>query len=63
MWPFHRDSQAFKERLFLERLAQKANSAAAQGTTPVVLVGIRSNENDGRLIALFLQPFLQFETI
>ena len=60
---FHRDSQAFKERLLLERLAQKANSAGADGAAAVFFVGVSGNENDGRVIAPGLQPFLQFEAI
>src|SRR5215471_12627760 len=62
MW-LHRDRQAFEERLFLEGLAQKADSAGAHGAAAVFLVGVSGNENDGRVIALRLQPFLQFETI
>jgi hypothetical protein len=54
MWPFHRDSQAFKERLLLERLAQKANSAGAHSAAAVVLVGVSGNENDRRAITLRL---------
>src|SRR6516164_11827052 len=60
---FHRDSQAFKERLLLERLAQKANSAGAHGATAVFLIGVSGNENDGRVISPRLQPFLEFETV
>src|SRR6516164_2341171 len=61
--PFHRDGQTFKERLLLERLAQKANSAGAHGATAVFLVGVSGNENDGRAISPRLQPFLEFETV
>src|SRR5215469_2148961 len=63
VWSLHRDSQAFKERLFLERFAQKANSAGAHRAAAVLLVGVSGNENDWRVITPRLQPFLQFEAI
>ncbi len=56
-----RGDQAFDQRFFVERLAQKTDRSVFQRTGPVFLVRISSNQNDRRLISPRLQCFLQFK--
>src|SRR5262249_25966230 len=54
----NRLSQAFNERVLVERLAQEADRSIVKRTLPVVFVRISGNQNDRRLVSLRPQCFL-----
>ena len=54
-----RSSQAFNQRLFIERLAQKADRSAIERAAPVFLIRVSGNQNDWHMTSLRLQCVLQ----
>jgi hypothetical protein len=51
----------FNQRSVVERLAQKSDRSTIERALPLLLIWVGGNQNDGRLISLRPQRFLQLK--